>query len=108
MNFDMNETLAEMLGAIKGAVSEDWGEVKSTAHQFATRRKERLELVAELRLDQEITQEKFLSTLEDEKDILEAELHAIAVISKAIAQQAANAAIDVLSKAVKAALSAAL
>lgn len=108
MNFDLNETLANMLGAIKGAVSDDWGEVKSTANQFIERRKERLELLAELRLGQEISQEKFLSTLEDEKDLLEAELHAIAVISKAIAQNAANAAIDILSKAVKAALSAAI
>ncbi len=108
MDFDLNETLADMLGAIKGAVSDNWDEVRSTANQFIERRKERLNLLAELRLAKEISEEKFLSTLEDEKDLLEAELHAIAVISKAIAQKAANAAIDILGKAVKAALSAAL
>ena len=108
MNFDLNETIAGMLSAIKGTVSDNWGEVKSTANQFIERRKERLQLLVELRLTNEISEEKFKSTLEDEKDLLEAELHATAVISKAIAQNAANAAIDVLSKAVKTAISAAL
>ena len=40
----------------------------------------------------------------DEKLIAEAQLHAIAVISKAIAQKAANAAIDIFQKAVMAAV----
>jgi hypothetical protein len=55
-----------------------------------------------------LSQEKFESRLADEKLVLEAELHAVAVISKAIAQRAANAAIDVLTKAVSAAIGAAL
>lgn len=46
-----------------------------------------------------------MSRLEDEKLIVETELHAIAVITKAIAQKAANAAMDVLEKAVKVAVS---
>lgn len=37
--------------------------------------------------------------------MLEAELNALAVVSKAVVQKAANAAIDVLSKAVNAAIS---
>jgi len=108
MNFDINEVLADMLSAVKGTVSENWDEVKSPASQFVQRRKERLELLAELRLNKELSQEKFESRLKDEKLILEAELHAIAVISKAIAQKAANAAIDVLLKAVKVAIDTAL
>ena len=40
--------------------------------------------------------------LADEKDILESELHAIAIIGKVAAQNAANAAIGVLQKAVDA------
>ena len=47
-----------------------------------------------------LAEDKFLSWLEDEKIILEAEFNALEVISKAIAQQAANAAIDVIVKAV--------
>jgi hypothetical protein len=101
MKFDINEVLAGMMGAIKNTVTENWDEVKSVANQFLQRRKYRLELLAELRISAEISQEKFESRLKDEKLIVEAELHAIAVILKAIAQKAANAAIGVLENAVK-------
>lgn len=108
MNFDINEVLADMLSAIKGTVADNWNEVKPTANQFLQRKKERLELLAELRINGELSQEKFESRLLDEKLIVEAELHAIAVISKAIAQNAANAAIEILEKAVKTAIEAAI
>jgi hypothetical protein len=104
MNFDINEVLANMLSAIKETVDDNWDEVKNTANQFLQRKKERLELLAELRISNELSQEKFESRLADEKLITEAELHAIAVISKAIAQKATNAAMDVLEKAVKIAI----
>jgi hypothetical protein len=108
MNFDINEVVAQMLSAIKGEVADNWDEVKSAANQFLQNRKERLELLADLRIKGELSEEKFISRLEDEKLIVEAELHAIAIITKVIAQNAANAAIDVFQKAVKAALSAAI
>ncbi len=105
MNFDINKVLGDMLGAIKGSVEEGWEEVKTVADQFLQRKKERLELIAELRITGDISQEKFESRLKDEKLMLEAELNALAVVSKAVVQKAANAAIDVLSKAVNAAIS---
>ena len=108
MKLDINEILADMLFAIKGTVTENWEEVKSTANQFLQNKKERLELLAELRINNELTQEKFESYLEDEKLVLEAELHAIAVVSKAIAQKATNAAIEVLAKAIKTIISSAI
>jgi len=104
MKFDINEVIAQMSGAVKDTVSENWSDAKSATSQFLTNRKERLALIAELRLTGDLTQEKFESRLNDEKLILEAELHAVAVITKAIAQKAANAAIDVLTKAVSTAL----
>lgn len=104
MKFDINEVIAQMSGAVKDTVSENWTDAKSATSQFLTNRKERLALIAELRLTGDLTQEKFESRLNDEKLILEAELHAVAVITKAIAQKAANAAIDVLTKAVSTAL----
>lgn len=100
MAFDMNEVVAQMLGAIKTTVKEDWKLVKDSAGSFLQSRKERLDLLASLRLNNEISQKFFIKRLEDEKKILESELHAVAVITKAAAQRAANAAIDVLSKAV--------
>lgn len=108
MDFDINEVLADMLLAIKGTVTDNWDEVKSTANQIFERKKERLQLLAELRLNGDLSQEKFESRLQDEKLIVEAELHAVAVISKAIAQKAANKALDVLNKAVKTAIDTAL
>lgn len=108
MEFDINEVLADMLAVIKETADDNWSEVKSTANQFLQRRKDRLALLAELRITGELSQEKFESRLEDEKLVFEAELNAIAVISKAIAQKAANAAIDILVKAVKTAIDVAL
>lgn len=108
MKFDIDEVLADMSAVVKNTVAEDWREVKSVTNKFLQRRKERLELLANLRIEGEISQEKFESRLIDEKLIFEAELHAIAVISKAIAQNAANAAIDILLKAVNIAIKTAL
>ena len=100
MAFDINEVVAEMVGAVKRTVKDDWQLVKETAGTFLQTRKDRLELLASLRLNNEISQKFFLKRLEDEKKILESELHAVSIITKAMAQRAANAAIDVLSKAV--------
>lgn len=104
MNFDINEVIANMSGAVQETVSENWMDAKSATTQFLTNRKERLALIAELRITGDLPQEKFESRLNDEKLILEAELHAVAVITKAIAQKAANAAIEVLTNAVSTAL----
>lgn len=108
MDFDFNEVLADMLSAVKGEVGEHWEEVKSVANSFFERRKVRLELLADMRIQGDINQAKFEKRLEHEQLLAEAEFHAIAVITKAIAQRAANAALDVLKKAVKAAMDAAL
>jgi len=105
MDFDINEVLANMLTTIKNNVDENWDQVKNTSNQFLQNKKERLELLAELRISGELSEEKFQSRLKDEKLVLEAELHAIAVISKAIAQRATNGAIEVLEKAVRTAIS---
>ena len=105
MAFDINEVVAEMVGAVKRTVKDDWQLVKETAGTFLQTRKDRLELLASLRLNNEISQKFFLKRLEDEKKILESELHAVYIITKAIAQIADNAAIDVLSKAVSTVIS---
>jgi hypothetical protein len=108
MNLNMSEVLADMLSAIKGTVGDNWNEVKGVADQFLQRRKERLEMLAELRMTGELTSDKFESRLLDEKLIAEAELNAVSVVSKAIAEKAANAAIGILQKAVSAAIAAML
>lgn len=104
MNFDINTVISDMALAIKGEIGENWDKVKATANQFLQNKKERFALLAELRISGDLSQEKFKSRLNDEKLVAEAELNALAVISKAIAQNAANAAIGVLEKAVKTAI----
>ncbi|OJW77607.1 MAG: hypothetical protein BGO69_11955 [Bacteroidetes bacterium 46-16] len=104
MAFDINEVLSNMLNAVKGTVKDNWSTIKDTANTFLQSRKERLDLLISLRLDNQISEELFQKRLADEQAILESELHSIAIISKAIAQQATNAAFDVLGKAVQAAL----
>ena len=105
MNFDINTVLADMGSAVKDTVSENWDETKSFANRFLQNRKERLALLSQLRIEGDLSEEKFRSRLEDEKLILEAELNALSVISKAMAQNAANAAINALEKAVFKAIS---
>lgn len=105
MNFDINTVLADMGSAVKDTVEDNWDEAKSVTIQFLQNRKERIALLAQLRISGELSKEKFKSRLEDEKLLLEAELNALQVISKAIAQNATNAAIDVLEKAVFKAIS---
>ncbi|MEI2695076.1 MAG: hypothetical protein WBO44_14300 [Saprospiraceae bacterium] len=101
---NIDELMTDMLSAIKSTVSNHWKEIKDSMQQFLIARKARFELLAELRISGELSQEHFESRLEDEKQIAEAEMQALEVISKAMAQKAANAAIDIFQKAVGAAI----
>lgn len=107
MSFEINTVLADMSSAVKDTVADNWDETKSVTIRFLQNRKERIKLLAQLRIDGDLSEEKFKSRLEDEKLILEAELNAMKVISKALAQNAANAAINALEKAVFKAVSSA-
>ena len=59
MAFDINEVVAHMLGAVKTTVKDDWKLVKESAGAFLQTRKDRLELLASLRLNNEISQKFF-------------------------------------------------
>jgi len=104
MKLDINEVLAEMLNAIKGSIKEDWKVVKKSANNFIQSKKDRLELLALMRLSGEISEEFFEKRLADEKEILTSELHSIAIVNKVLAQNAANAALKVLENVVNTAL----
>ena len=97
---DFNEVIAQMAQAVKGVVKEDWSVIKGAANDFLQDSKERWQLLVSMRLNNEITQENFKQRLKNEELILESNLHAIAIITKAVAQSAANAAITVLENAV--------
>jgi hypothetical protein len=104
MKFDINEILADMINAIKGTVKDDWSIVKKSANNFIQSKKDRIEMLSNLRILGAIDQEFFDNRLEDEKEILISELHSIAIVNKVMAQNAANAAFKVLENVITAAL----
>jgi hypothetical protein len=104
MNFDINEILADMLNAMKGSIKDDWSVVKKSANNFIQNKKDRLELLTNMRLIGAIDNDFFEKRLTDEKEILISELHSIAIVNKVMAQNAANAAFRVLENVITAAL----
>ncbi len=104
MKFNFESVATDMLAAMKGVLSDNYPKVESVAKQFVQGKENRLKMVAEFYLKGEITMQKLESRLEDEKLILESELLALQVVSKALIQKAINAALEVLVNAIKAAL----
>ncbi len=104
MSLDINQVFADVVAAIKGEVKDDWSIVKDATNGFLLSKQGRIELLISLRMADEISDEFFKKRLADEKDILQSELSAIALISKVTAQNAANAALNVLQKAVETAI----
>jgi hypothetical protein len=104
MNFDINEILADMLNAMKETVKDDWSVVKKSANTFIQSKKDRLELLSNMRLIGAIDDDFFQKRLVDEKEILTSELHSIAIVNKVMAQNAANAAFKVLENIITIAL----
>jgi hypothetical protein len=104
MNFDINATIAQMVDAVKGVLKNDWNNIQDSATGFFNDHKQRLETLATQRVNGEIDDDFLKARLEDEKDILTAEIDAVKIVAKSMAQQAANAAMDVLQKAVASAI----
>jgi len=104
MSFDIEAVLNDMLAAVNNSVDADWGDIKGYAKQILENEKDTVKDLAEQRLRGELTEEELKSELEDEKDTVEAEFKAVQVMTEAMAQKAANAAIDVIFKAIKAAI----
>jgi hypothetical protein len=104
MSFNLDTTLNDMASAISGVISDEWSGVKECVKKALEDEKDALAGIVEARLGGEIDDEDMKSHLEDEKVALEAALLACQVKAKIMAQNAVNAAIEVLMNAVKAAL----
>ena len=100
MKYDINTVLTDMLSVIKRTVTNHRDKVESVDRLFMQRDKERIQMIAELRICGELCDEKFQSRLACEKLIIESELCALDEITKTTTRQAAYAAIDILEKAV--------
>ena len=104
MAFDIDQTISDMASAISGVITDEWPAVKECVEKALDDEKEALLDIAQARINNEITDDDVKSNLEDEKVVLEAALLACQVKAKVMAQNAVNAAINVLKTAIKAAL----
>lgn len=97
MNLNPQEMLQGMLAAMRGQVTGNARELEEYVTRYMERRKHRLAEIAQLYTERIITTDQMKEELRDEALLLEAQLLTIKAMSKAIAQKAANAAIDFLT-----------
>ena len=104
MSFDIENVLSDMTSAVSGVISGEWKGVKECVEKALKEEKAALSEIAKARLNGEIDDEDVKEQLVDEKVALEAALLVCKVKTKVMAQNAANAAIDVFNKAIEMAL----
>ncbi len=104
MSFDVNAVLKDMGAAMKETLQKDLGDIEDFGQDILDEEKESLELMGKERVAGRWSKEKFDKELAREKKVIQVELLTIEIMTKAAAQRAVNAAIDVFVKAVKAAL----
>jgi hypothetical protein len=104
MTFDIKAITDQMLQAVKDTVKGDWSKIQDSATGFISDHQDRLEMLGNQRLHNEIDDDFLQKRIKDEESLFQAELDATEIISKTIAQEAANAALDVLSKAISTAV----
>jgi hypothetical protein len=104
MSFDIEVVLKDMATAMKKEIVDDLGDIEEYGKEILENEKESLELIGQERLAGRWSEEKFNQEIEREKKVMETELLAIQIMTKAAAQKAINAGIGVFVSAVKAAL----
>jgi len=105
MDFNIDATLKDMLAAIEGKLSADWAQIKDIATGFFNDSKQRLQTLAEARINNDISDNFLQKRLADEKNLQQANFDTLKIIAKSDAQQAINAAFDILQDAIKKAIS---
>ncbi len=101
MSFDIDQVLEDMAGAMADTVKKGVGDIKNAVQEILDAERESLKELGEARLRNEIDDAVFDREIEREKKVVEAELLTVAIMTKALAQKAVNAAMDVFVKAVK-------
>jgi hypothetical protein len=104
MSFDINTVLGDMVDSVKGIVADDAGKIGGYAKTIMENEKESLEELAKARLFGEISEDELKEEIEREKMVVEAELLTLEIMTKATAQRAVNAAMEIFVKAIKVAL----
>ena len=104
MAFDIDQVLTDMTKSVLSTTSKKGKKALAQAEEFFEERKARLERLALRRLNETIDDAMFLHFMEQEKEVMQAEILAMKIASKAAAQSAVNGAMGVLQKAVETAL----
>jgi len=106
MSFDFEDTFKSMVNAERTELLEDTEQIRNQMKQILEDEKDRLKLIAAIKLDPTATDAEFNAALENEKDVLENAALALEIQVRATAQQAINAAINVLNTALNTAIQA--
>ena len=96
MSFDFEATFKSMINAAQTELLEDTEQIRNQMKQILEDEKDRLKLIADIKLDPTATDAEFDAALENEKEVLENAALALEIQLRATAQQAINAAINVL------------
>lgn len=104
MTFDIKTTIGDMLDAVKTVVSGEWPKVRGCVKRALDEEAVFLQSLAEARLAGELDDDTLAAQLRDEQETLEAVLAVCQLMSKKLIQDAANAAIDTLNKAISLAI----
>lgn len=104
MAFDADKTVKDMAAAASGVFAGEWPAVKDCVEAALQDQKDAFADIAKARIKKEIDDDEMKSHLEDEKKAFESALLVCQIKAKAAIQRAANAAIDVLKQAIRAAL----
>jgi hypothetical protein len=104
MSFDFGSVAGEMVDAIKKNASDESGKISGYARTIVEKEKVILEELAQARLANDISEQEFKDEMEREKKVLQAELLTFEIMSKAMAQKAVNAAVNVFINAIKLAI----
>ncbi len=106
MSFDFEATFKSMVDAAQTELKEDTVQIRNKMKQILEDEKDRLKLIAAIKLDPTATKAEFDVALENEKDVLKNATLALEIQVQATAQQAINAAINVLNTALNTAIKA--
>lgn len=104
MRIDIDQTLQEMIQAVEESLGDGWKKVSGPVKEMMHRQRERFEMLSQMRTEGLLTEEEFQYRLNEQKQILQANVEALKLRGKVLAQNAANAAIEVFEKAVRALL----
>jgi len=104
MGFDISATLQSMEGAVKNTVTTAWPQAQSIWASFEQTNKNILADLATATISGQMTTAQLQSYLADMKTTLQTQLLATEIMALAVAQAAANAALDIFWAAVNAAI----